>query len=67
MVLSNNVSNNTAGVESMDTIFVKYVKEESPAQRAGLNTGDRILSIDDQNVAGKSYSQVVNLIRHRFV
>lgn len=48
---------------SMETIFVREVKEGSNADRAGLHTGDRILSINGQTVGGKSYSQVLGLLQ----
>ncbi|XP_067650553.1 rho GTPase-activating protein 23-like isoform X1 [Haliotis asinina] len=52
-----------ASLEPMDTIFVKNVKEESPAHVAGLKTGDRIVSVNGESVTGKSYSQVISLIQ----
>ncbi|XP_014782142.1 rho GTPase-activating protein 21 isoform X2 [Octopus bimaculoides] len=50
-------------LEPMDTIFVKHVKEDSPAELAGLNTGDRIVSVNGEPVTGKTYSQVISLIQ----
>ncbi|GAB6020010.1 hypothetical protein CHUAL_002760 [Chamberlinius hualienensis] len=50
-------------VGAMDTIFVKHVKDGSPAQRAGLNTGDRIIAVNGESIAGKSYAQVIQLIQ----
>lgn len=47
----------------MDTIFVKNVKEDSPAYLAGLCTGDRILSVNNFPVTGKTYQQVISLIQ----
>lgn len=55
----------TSALEPMDTIFVKHVKDGSPAQKAGLTTGDRVVSVNGETVAGKSYSQVVQLIQRR--
>ncbi|XP_055959280.1 uncharacterized protein LOC126807756 [Patella vulgata] len=55
--------NSKCGLEPMDTIFVKNVKEGGPAQLAGLNTGDRIVSVNGETVNGKSYSQVISLIQ----
>lgn len=51
----------------MDTIFVKHVKEGGPAQKSGLHTGDRIVSVNGESVSGKSYSQVIALIQSRSV
>ena len=51
-------------LEPLDTIFVKNVKEGGPAQQAGLNPGDRIISVNGEPVTGKSYGQVINLIQH---
>jgi hypothetical protein len=47
----------------MDTIFVKHVREHGPASVAGLNTGDRIISVNGETVAGKSYAHVVQVIQ----
>lgn len=49
----------------MDTIFVKHVKEGGPAHLAGLHTGDRIVSVNDEPVTGKTYPQVIALIQAR--
>lgn len=49
----------------MDTIFVKQVREGSPADRAGLNAGDRIVSVDGENISGKKYQAVVDTIQSR--
>lgn len=48
--------------EPMDTIFVKYVRPNSPASIAGLATGDRIVSVNGETICGKSYAHVVQLI-----
>lgn len=49
--------------ESMDTIFVKSVREGGAARRAGLTPGDRLLSVDGHNVTGWPYAKVVQLIQ----
>lgn len=49
--------------EPMDTIFVKHVRKQGPASVAGLSTGDRIISVNGETVAGKSYAHVVQLIQ----
>ena len=51
----------------MDTIFVKHVKDGGPAQQAGLQRGDRIVSVNGESVTGMSYSQVIALIQSRLV
>uniref|UniRef100_A0A8C9W250 Rho GTPase activating protein 23 n=1 Tax=Scleropages formosus TaxID=113540 RepID=A0A8C9W250_SCLFO len=48
----------------MDTIFVKNVREEGPAYRAGLCTGDRLVKVNGESVLGKTYSQVIGLIQN---
>lgn len=47
----------------MDTIFVKNVRTYSPAYDAGLKTGDRVITVNDQSVSQKSYAQVIGLIQ----
>ncbi|XP_077514456.1 rho GTPase-activating protein 23-like isoform X2 [Amblyomma americanum] len=49
--------------EAMDTTFVREVQAGSAAERAGLVTGDRIVSINGQPVTGRSYAQVIDLIK----
>lgn len=47
----------------MDTIFVKNVRTYSPAYDAGLKTGDRVITVNNQPVSQKSYAQVIGLIQ----
>ncbi|KAM8836705.1 rho GTPase-activating protein 23-like isoform 3-T3 [Spinachia spinachia] len=51
-------------LEPMDTIFVKNVKEDGPAQQAGLCTGDRLVKVNGESILGKTYSQVIMLIQN---
>ncbi|XP_019126890.1 rho GTPase-activating protein 21 isoform X5 [Larimichthys crocea] len=51
-------------LEPMDTIFVKSVKENGPAQQAGLCTGDRLVKVNSESILGKTYSQVIALIQN---
>lgn len=48
----------------METIFVKQVYENSPAHKAGLHHGDRLVSVNGYSLNGKSYAQVVQLIQN---
>uniref|UniRef100_A0A3Q2PW18 Rho GTPase-activating protein 23-like n=1 Tax=Fundulus heteroclitus TaxID=8078 RepID=A0A3Q2PW18_FUNHE len=48
----------------MDTIFVKSVKENGPAQQAGLCTGDRLVKVNRESILGKTYSEVITLIQN---
>ncbi|XP_013908436.1 PREDICTED: rho GTPase-activating protein 21 isoform X4 [Thamnophis sirtalis] len=50
--------------ESVDTIFVKQVREGGPAFEAGLSTGDRIIKVNRESVIGKTFSQVISLIQN---
>ncbi|GLH06608.1 Uncharacterized protein GBIM_12088, partial [Gryllus bimaculatus] len=49
--------------DPMDTIFVKSVREHSPAYDAGLATGDRIIGVNGRSVFGHSYQRVVQWIQ----
>ncbi|KAK5851390.1 hypothetical protein PBY51_002190 [Eleginops maclovinus] len=51
-------------LEPMDTIFVKSVKDNGPAQQAGLCTGDRLVKVNGESILGKTYSQVITLIQN---
>lgn len=44
-------------------LYVGMVHPEGPAHQAGLAHGDEILSVDGTAVSGKSYEQVVRMIR----
>lgn len=47
----------------MDTVFVKEVRPYGPAHFAGLQTGDRLLSVNGMPVAGTPYNRVVATIQ----
>ena len=44
-------------------LYVGMVRPDGPAQQAGLRHGDEIMSVDGTAVTGKSYEQVVKMIR----
>lgn len=44
-------------------LYVGMVHPEGPAHQAGLSHGDEIVSVDGTATAGKSYEQVVKMIR----
>ena len=44
-------------------LYVGMVRPEGPAQQAGLRHGDEITTVDGAAVTGKSYEQVVKMIR----
>ncbi|MBH0196118.1 MAG: PDZ domain-containing protein [Nitrospira sp.] len=44
-------------------LYVGMVHPEGPAHQAGLRHGDEITSVDGTPVQGKSYEQVVKMIR----
>lgn len=44
-------------------LYVAMVHPEGPAHQAGLSHGDEIQSVDGVAVSGKSYEQVVKMIR----
>ncbi|XP_043265062.1 uncharacterized protein LOC122404847 isoform X2 [Colletes gigas] len=49
--------------QPMDTIFVKQVRGNSPAAKAGLRTGDRVVSVDNKLTRGEQYAKVVQRIQ----
>jgi len=44
-------------------LYVGMVHPEGPAHQAGLKHGDEIRTVDGTAVSGKSYEQVVKMIR----
>lgn len=45
------------------SLYVGRVHREGPAHKAGLRHGDELISVDGTAVSGKSYEQVVKMIR----
>ena len=44
-------------------LYIGIVHPEGPAQKAGVRHGDEVVTVDGAAVAGKSYQQVVKMIR----
>lgn len=44
-------------------LYVMSVRQDGPAYAAGLKHGDEIVAVNGTPVAGKSYEQVVSMIR----
>jgi C-terminal processing protease CtpA/Prc len=44
-------------------LYVGMVHPEGPAHQAGLRHGDEVMTVDGKAVSGKSYEQVVKMIR----
>lgn len=44
-------------------LYIAHVHPEGPAQKAGLAHGDEVSAVDGQAVTGKTYEQVVMMIR----
>ncbi len=44
-------------------LYVGMVHPEGPAHQAGLRHGDEIITVDGAAVSGKSYEQVVRMVR----
>jgi C-terminal processing protease CtpA/Prc len=45
------------------SLYIGKVHREGPAHKAGLRHGDELISVDGTAVSGKSYEQVVKMIR----
>jgi predicted metalloprotease with PDZ domain len=44
-------------------LFVAHVNPEGPAQQAGLRHGDEVVTVNGAAVTGKTYEQVVKMVR----
>lgn len=49
--------------ENKGQISITMIVQDSPAKKAGLRVGDIITQIDHLNIAGKSKSEVANLLK----
>ena len=45
------------------SLYIGRVHREGPAHKAGLRHGDELINIDGTAVSGKSYEQVVKMVR----
>jgi C-terminal processing protease CtpA/Prc len=45
------------------SLYVAHVHPEGPAQQAGLKHGDEIVTVNGAAVAGKTYEQVIQMVR----
>lgn len=45
------------------SLYIRRVHREGPAYKAGLRHGDELLSVDGTAVSGKSYEQLVKMVR----
>lgn len=44
-------------------LYVAHVHPDGPAQQAGLKHGDEIVMVNDMAVSGKTYEQVIQMVR----
>lgn len=51
------------GPDGQDTLAVQAVLPDGPSARAGLQSGDRILAVDDQRAIGFSHEQVQSTVK----
>lgn len=45
------------------SLYIGRVHREGPAHKAGLRHGDELINVDGTAVSGKSYEQVVKMVR----
>ncbi len=45
------------------SLYVAHVHPEGPAQQAGLKHGDEIVTVNGEAVTGKTYEQVIQMVR----
>ena len=57
---------NGIGIQVRDidgTMTISDIYEQSPADKAGLKMGDKLISIDQKNVAGKSAEDILAILQ----
>ena len=45
------------------SLYVAHVHPEGPAHQAGLKHGDEVVTVNDAAVTGKTYEQVIKMVR----
>jgi C-terminal processing protease CtpA/Prc len=45
------------------SLYIAHVHPEGPAQQAGLKHGDEVVSVNGESVTGKTYEEVIRMIR----
>lgn len=50
-------------IGDLASLYVAHVHPEGPAQQAGLKHGDEVVTVNGAAVAGKTYEQVVKMVR----
>lgn len=45
------------------SLYVAHVHPEGPARQAGLKHGDEVVTVNDAAVSGKTYEQVIQMVR----
>ena len=45
------------------SLYIAQVHPEGPAQQAGLKHGDEVVSVNGESVTGKTYEEVIKMIR----
>ena len=44
-------------------LYVAHIHPEGPARQAGLKHGDEVITVDGTSVEGKTYEQVIRMVR----
>jgi len=50
--------------QPVDIFYAKNIKEGGAAHKAGLRSGDRVVSVNGQLIGGKSYNEVIDNIEY---
>jgi C-terminal processing protease CtpA/Prc len=50
-------------VGDTSSLYVAHVHPEGPARQAGIKHGDEVLTVNGVPVTGKTYEQVVQMVR----
>ncbi|KXJ28295.1 rho GTPase-activating protein 21 [Exaiptasia diaphana] len=59
----NGIDNEPSRSQQIDAIFVRQVSPNGPADKAGLSSGDQVVSVNGIHITNKSYKQVIDLIQ----
>ena len=67
MTVKDDVPENFLAVILQNSPFSSQINPESPALRAGVKKGDRLVELNDENIDGLTFDQIKSKVKNRSV